>query len=85
MKNFINKVINNNQINLEELNTFIVDYCKLMDNKIPTQQELLMITELIQSGMFNLLFAVKNAAVKLNIQINTLYDKHGNLIKMFIP
>lgn len=84
MKEFINKIINNQQVNINELNTFIVDYCKLMENKIPTQEELTGIVTAIQMGMFNLTTAVKYAAIKLNIQINELYDKHGNLIRMFI-
>ena len=84
MKEFINKIINNQQINLNELNTFILDYCKLMNNKIPTQEELTGIVTAIQMRIFNLTTAVKYAAIKLNIQINTLYDKQGQMIKMFI-
>ena len=85
MKEFINKIINNQQVNINELNTFIVDYCKLMKNKIPTQEELTGIVTAIQMGIFNLTTAVKYAAIKLNIQINILYDKQGQMIKMFIP
>ena len=84
MKEFITKIINNQEINLGELNTFIVDYCKLMENKIPTQEELSGIVQLIQMKIFDLIYAVKQAAIKLNIQINSIYDKHGNLIRMFI-
>ena len=84
MENFIKKIVNNEQVNLTELNTFIVDYCKLMGNKIPTPEELSGIVQAIQMNMFDLMFAVKNVAIKLNIQLNILYDKHGNLIRMFI-
>ena len=84
MKEFINKIINNQQVNLNELHTFIVDYCKLMENKIPTQEELSGIVQLIQMKMFDLIYAVKQAAIKLNIQITSIYDKHGNIIRMFI-
>ncbi len=84
MKNTIKKIINNEAINLEELNTFIVDYCKLMENKIPTVQELTGITQAIQMGMFDLIYACKQAAIKLNIQLYILHDKYGNVIKMFI-
>ena len=85
MKEFINKIINNQQVNINELNIFIIDYCKLMENKSPTQEELTGIVTAIQMGIFNLTMAVKYAAIKLNIQINTLYDKQGQMIKMFIP
>lgn len=84
MKDFINKIINNQQIHLNELNDFIINYCKMMDVKEPSAQELNAINQLIQIGHFDLLFAVKIAAQKLDIQINSLYDKHKQLIKMFI-
>ena len=55
-----------------------------MENKIPDATELVAIAQMIQNGMFNLIYAVKNACIKLNIQLNILYDKHGQQIKMFI-
>ena len=85
MKNFITKIANNQSVSLEELNVFVVDYCKLMDKKIPTQEELSMIVQAIQMRIYDLIYMVKNAAIKLNIQLNLLYDKHGQLIRMFIP
>lgn len=84
MKEFINKIVNNQQVSINELNVFIVDYCKLMENKIPDATELVAITQMIQTGMFNLIYAIKLAAIKLNIPLNILYDKHGQQIKMFI-
>jgi hypothetical protein len=84
MKEFINKIVNNQQVDINELNTFIVDYCKLMENKIPDATELVAITQLIQSGMFNLIYAVKNACIKLGVQLNILYDKNGQMIKLLI-
>lgn len=84
MKEFINKIVNNQQVNITELNTFIVDYCKLMENKSPTSEELVGIVQMIQTRMFNLIYAVKIASIKLNIPLTTLYDKHGQQIKMFI-
>lgn len=84
MKKFIIKILNNEQINLEELNVFIIDYCKLMDNKIPDTQELSGISQLISHGMFNLNYACKQAAMKLNMQVDTLTDKNGQVIKSFV-
>ena len=84
MKEFINKIVNNQQVNINELNTFIVDYCKLMENKSPTSEELVGIVQMIQTGMFNLIYAVKTVSIKLNIPLTILYDKHGQQIKMFI-
>lgn len=84
MKEFINKIVNNQQVNINELSTFIVDYCTLMENKIPNAAEISAIIQMIQTGMFNIIYAVKLAAIKLNIPLNILYDKHGQMIKMFI-
>ena len=84
MKEFINKIVNNQQININELNAFILDYCKLMDNKPPTSEELPLILQMVQMGAFNLNYAVKTAAAKLNIPLTILYDKQGQQIKMFI-
>jgi hypothetical protein len=85
MKNFINKLCKHEQITLNELHTFILDYCKLMGTKEPNATELQQITQNIQAGFFDLNFACKIAAIKSGIQLNLLFDKHGNLIKMFIP
>ena len=66
MKEFINKIVNNQQVNINELNAFIVDYCKLMENKIPDATELVAIAQMIQNGMFNLIYEDKNT--KLIVQ-----------------
>ena len=84
MKEFINKIVNNQQVNINELNTFIVDYCTLLEHRIPNAQELVGIVQMIQIGEFNLINAVKNACIKLGIQLNILYDKNGQMIKLLI-
>jgi hypothetical protein len=56
-----------------------------MGTKEPNATELQQITQNIQAGFFDLNFACKIAAIKSGIQLNLLFDKHGNLIKMFIP
>ena len=84
MKEFITKIINNQQIQLNELNDFIIKYCKMMDVKEPSAQELILIGQMIQMNQFDLLFAVKIAAQKLGIQINILFNKHGQQVHMFI-
>lgn len=85
MKEFIKKIINNEQIQIEELNKFIVDYLKLMDKREPTVQEISQITQMIQMGMMDLRFAVMSAAKKLGMQIDTLsYVSTGQIIKQYI-
>lgn len=85
MRGFIEKIINNKQIQIEELNKFIVDYLKLMDKREPTVQEISQIAQLIQMGMMDLRFAVMSASKKLGMQIDTLsYANTGQIIKQYI-
>ena len=85
MKEFIKKIINNEQIQIEELNKFIVDYLKLMDKREPVVQEISQIAQLLQMGMMDLRFAVMSAAKKLGMQIDTLsYVNTGQIIKQYI-
>ena len=73
MKEFINKIVNNQQVNINELNTFIIDYCKLMGSKIPTAEELPIIVQMIQmntfiSGQKNTWMKTQTMEVNLTIQ-----------------
>jgi formyltetrahydrofolate hydrolase len=84
MIEIIKKIISNQQITLEEINTFVIEYCKLMENKQPTAQELAVIVQLIQMRHFDLIFACKIASIKLGYTLYSMHDKQGNLIKMYI-
>ena len=80
MKKFIKKVFNNEDITITDLNEFIVDYCKLCQVKDPSANEINIISQLIQNGSFNLIFACKNAAVKLGMDVYEIKDKNGIII-----
>ena len=80
----IKKILQNQSINVNELNEFIIDYVKLTKNKEITSDELKGIFQLIQLGHFNLTYAAKIAGIKLNLNIRELYDKNGYLLKVIV-
>jgi len=85
IRDFINKIVTNQQVQIDELNHFIVDYCKLMEVKEPNLQEIQQIAQLIQFNMMDLRYAVIKAAKKLNLEIYTLSDvKTSQIIKQYI-
>ena len=81
MKEFINKIFSNQQVTIEELSNFIVEYSELCGIKDTTPQYVQMAAQLIQSGMFDLMYACKNCANKLGLQVVELTDaKTGQLL-----
>ena len=84
MKEFINKIVNNQQVNINELNTFIVDYIKEEKGEDVTLEELKGIVKLIQMNMFNLEYALVRSASKLNLSLLKIHDKNGQLIRKIV-
>ena len=91
MKEFINKIFANQQVTIEELNNFIIDYSELCGIKNTTPEQLEIAVQLIQNNQinpftgenigFDLMYAVKNCADKLGLQVVELTDtKTGQLI-----
>lgn len=85
MEKFIIKILNNQQIDVTELNTFIFNYCSLMEVPEPTHIELQGIAQLIHMGMFDLNYAVDLASRKKNLNIYRMYNKNGEFMKAYIP
>ena len=81
MKEFINKIFSNQQVTIEELSKFIVEYAELCEIRSTTPQHIQFAIQLIQNGMFDLRYACKNCASKLGLQVVELIDtKTGQLI-----
>ena len=80
MKEFINKIFSNQQVTIEELNNFIVEYSELCGIKDTTSQHIQVAIQFIQNGMFDLRYACKNCAKKLGLQVVEMYDKNGQLL-----
>ena len=77
MKEFINKIFSNQQVTIEELSNFMVEYSELCGIKDTTPQHVQIAAQLIQSGMFDLRHACKNCASKLGLQVVEMRDKNG--------
>ena len=77
MKAFINKIFSNQQVTIEELSNFIVEYSDLCGIKDTAPQHVQIAVQLIQNGMFDLRYACKNCASKLGLQVVEVRDKNG--------
>jgi len=84
MKEIIEKIINNTQMTIGELNQFIVNVTDLFGRQQPTPVDLQNIVQLIRTHQFDLLYAVKLSCIKLDIPLTILYDKNGQIIKYYI-
>ena len=80
MKEFINKIFSNQQVTIEELSNFIVEYSELCGIKNTTPQHIQFAIQLIQNGMFDLRYACKNCAIKLGLQVVEMKDKNGIIL-----
>jgi predicted transcriptional regulator YheO len=78
MKEFINKVFANQQITIEELSKFIINYSELCGIKNTTPEQLQIASQLIQNGIFDIQYACKNCADKLELQVVELWDTKTN-------
>ena len=80
MKEFINKIFANQQITIEELSKFIVEYNELCGIKNTPPQHIQSTIQLIQEGIFDLNYECKNCASKLGLQVVEMRDRNGQLI-----
>ena len=84
MKEFINKVLSNQQITINELTSFIAVYSDLCGLKDTTSDHINYAVQLINIGQFDLRYACKNYAKLKNIEIDELKDINGELIKVYV-
>ena len=83
-KELVKKLLYSNSINIEDLNTFIVDYITEEKGEDVTLEELKGIVKLIQMNMFNLEYALVRSASKLNLSLLKIHDKNGQLIRKIV-
>lgn len=79
-KNIVSKLLQRQSVNLEEINSFIVDYVKMMKNEEINSKQLEVIREFIKSHTFDLGYAAKMASIKLGMNVVNLYDRNGQII-----
>ena len=83
-KDLIKRLLLSDQINIKDLNEFIVAYVKEEKEKDVTLDELNGIVKLIQMNMFNLEYALVRSASKLNLSLLKIHDKNGQLIRKIV-
>jgi predicted nucleic-acid-binding Zn-ribbon protein len=84
MKTFITNYLKQKPISKIELNKFIIEYCKLCGKKEPDANEIGLISNGIQIGLFDLKYMVNNAIELTKFPLTILFDKNGNFIKYII-
>ena len=83
-KDLIKRLLLSNQINIKDLNEFIIAYVKEEKEKDVILDELNGIVKLIQMNMFNLEYALVRSASKLNLSLLKIHDKNGQLIRKIV-
>lgn len=83
-KELIQRLLASNHVTSQDLNEFISQYTYNKLNRHITGEELQGISQLIQMGMFNLRYAVIEAAKDLNLNVMSAFDKNGNILKTYV-
>lgn len=92
INDYIKNVIENRQnflrfSNQQELVRFIVEVYKLYKNREPNSQELSVLIQSFETGIFSAQKTIDKIVEnksKFNFELQTLYDKNGNPIKCFV-
>lgn len=92
INDYIKNVIENRQnflrfSNQQELVRFIVEVYKLYKNREPNSQELSVLIQSFETGIFSTQKTIDKIVEnksKFNFELQTLYDKNGNPIKRFV-
>ena len=92
INDYIKNVIENRQnfsrfSNQQELVRFIVEVYKLYKNREPNSQELSVLIQSFETGIFSAQKTIDKIVEnksKFNFELQTLYDKNGNPTKRFI-
>ena len=92
INDYIKNAIENRQnflrfANQQELVRFIVEVYKLYKNREPNSQELSVLIQSFETGIFSTQKTIDKIVEnesKFNFELQTLYDKNGNPIKRFV-
>ena len=92
INDYIKNAIENRQnfsrfSNQQELVRFIVEVYKLYKNREPNSQELSVLIQSFEAGIFSAQKTIDKIVEnksKFNFELQTLYDKNGNPIKRFV-
>ena len=92
INDYIKNAIENRQdflrlSNQQELVRFIVEVYKLYKNREPNSQELSILIQSFETGIFSIqktIDKIVDNRSKFNFELQTLYDQNGNPIKRFV-
>ena len=92
INDYIKNVIENRQnflrfANQQELVRFIIEVYKLYKNREPNSQELSVLIQSFETGIFSAQKTIDKIIEnksKFNFELQTLYDKNGDPIKRFV-
>ena len=92
INDYIKNAIENRQdflrfSNQQELVKFIVEVYKLYKNREPNSQELSVLIQSFETGIFSIqktIDKIVDNRSKFNFELQTLYDQNGNPIKRFV-
>lgn len=79
-KELVKRLLTSNQIDITDLNIFISDYVLHTKKRHVTPQELHGIVALLNNGVFNLRFALMEAARALDLTVLTATNGNGQII-----
>lgn len=83
-KDIVIKFIRQQPITEMEINEFITTHIKIKKNVDITAPQLVGIRQLIGMGMFNLDFAIKEAIKDLKLQVISVIDPSGKVLRVDI-
>lgn len=81
-KDIVIQLIKNKSVSENDINEFITEYVKIKKKKDITGEQLTGIKELIKLGFFNLGYAAREAARDLKLNITTVHDVQGNMLRV---
>jgi hypothetical protein len=83
IKQFILKYFTHQPITFEEVANFLVVYCESINHRIPNTQELNVIYQALQLGVFNLDLPIRKYIATADFQIILILDKQNRIISAF--
>lgn len=81
METFIKNFLTTKNISTIEFADFIKKYCLANNKPEPSNEQIHIILQLFQMGVFDLQYVIDNAIELSKIKITILYDKNGNILK----
>lgn len=83
-KEVVKKFLKRQPINDADFNEFVTTYIKNKKNMNISGQQLMAIKQLVMQGIFKLDNAIKEAAEELKLQVVTLTNKEGQILRVDI-